>query len=1064
MNSPFGYDIRPGRGWPFPMPFPTALVLFVLTLVGYWVLRSPSAFPGPPTQMLLEHLKMEATPARTHLLWGWAVRLAGRLPGWLSIAGWMGLFSAACGALSVTMLSLLMSEVGYVFPGEPGPNSLSREIQARRLSGLVAGLFLASCIPFGILSTRSLPGSFHVVLMLLAALIFKGYQDLGRPSRLVALGLVVGVGITEYATFWILFPLIVILVLREMFRWETLGRWSHHLVFWGALLVGLSLYGFHADAIYRQGLPSQVYATRWAALLDLLAGQGRLVATIRYYHGFPVAMAFCLVPWLALFPLSSRSPWAYDAGPVGMRLVLIGGLLAALYNAAFAPWALMGMGYVLVTPYVVMAGCMGYMAGEFWILGEEHILMDYRRRLRSRRWVASAFALALPVAVLGAVLHNRPVTDGRTAQIVNNVAERVLDSMDEASILFSSGVLDDTLHISIRQRWSPVLLIRGPRTSSPIYLRRLADSFRDPSLRQPLLSGNISKFVQNLCEHEHGLRTMRFIDMPDVFRPFGHLIPDGLAYRIQTDPLDRAAVRDLAASQREFWMDLMEQAKHPIAENNPARPFQNYIRLMVSRVVNHVGVLQARHDERAGALETFRAAWRIYPENLSVLLNLSLLAERLEDPEREEIHAALEELVGDTEGERWRLATLYGEVWNARHWLGRGWVWALSGQIGPEGGAASTEEEEAPPTVLDARQVELVDKAYLRWTQALPPDMAFHARLARNPRDFDAWVGLFRNAMRQGDWLAADVLLQAAREISQTEGLLAFDEAMVDLISGRREEALAQLDVLSHQTPGDPRVWTAVALLTEMDDPRNREAIWVLRNRHADSSMVRMVLASILMSQGQWRQAMTELERTVEMEGYPDHAWELFLAVAQEIGNPRLIDASVRGLTARNPDHYIRFQNEGVAHYQKGEYELAERTFRAGLRRSRSPVLLNNLAHVVRVRGGDLAEALALVNEALALQPGTPSMHNTRAQIHMSAGRLTDARADVLDALRNGGRNLDTLLDLMETVMAQGDRRQAAAFLRVADALEAHLTPPQRERVGAIRQALGPGPTAGNPR
>ena len=118
--------------------------------------------------------------------------------------------------------------------------------------------------------------------------------------------------------------------------------------------------------------------------------------------------------------------------------------------------------------------------------------------------------------------------------------------------------------------------------------------------------------------------------------------------------------------------------------------------MLTSKVANNLGVMQAERGNEEGALETFRTARQIFPGNLSVLLNLLKLGQTRDLPEAEELEVDWEDLKNNPDGERWALAIRYGYVWNARDWVRRGWVWALSGAPSSEESArySSTESTE----------------------------------------------------------------------------------------------------------------------------------------------------------------------------------------------------------------------------------------------------------------------------------------------------------------------------------------------------------------------------------
>ncbi|MDD4118134.1 MAG: hypothetical protein PHI39_07975, partial [Kiritimatiellae bacterium] len=134
-RRPFSVDRRVGAGM-----FAVALALFVLT-------AGRTVAPGYPADALWARLGGEAPLPVLHPLWGGAVRLLERIPG-ITAARAVNLFSALCGAACAGLLAALMGRVRYrglLVDGAPG--RFVRERQARRLSGWVAGLYLAVSIP-----------------------------------------------------------------------------------------------------------------------------------------------------------------------------------------------------------------------------------------------------------------------------------------------------------------------------------------------------------------------------------------------------------------------------------------------------------------------------------------------------------------------------------------------------------------------------------------------------------------------------------------------------------------------------------------------------------------------------------------------------------------------------------------------------------------------------------------------------------------------------------------------------------------------------------------------------
>ena len=1016
-------------GRQFPTERQIGVFLFLVSLALYVASMSWSPFPGLPTQALLAHLGGDVATGAPDPLWGLLVKGFAHLPGG-GVAAWAGLFSALCGALCVALLGRMMVRVGYLIRNEPGVNSFVREARARRISGLAAGLYLATCIPFWVVSTRSLPGAFHLLMLVAAAWGFSQYQHWGRLRHLGLVGVLFGAGLAEFATFLIYLPMAVFLLAREMFRWRALGSWRAQLTIWAGLLAGLTLHPLNAYVLFRQGAPWGLFASPWQAWAQILKDQIQLIVQVRYSPGFPVILFFSLVPWLTLFAMSPRSPWFYEGWQIAVRLIFIGGLLAVLCNASFSPWNLLGMDYLMVTPYLLLAVCIGYMAGEFWILGEPQVLVDRFRSTRVARRASSVFAGLLPVIVALAGGANWRVVDGRHGQVMAAAAEEVLDRLEGRNIVFSNGLLDDMLRMAIGPGPSPVRVINAPQTYSPLYLRKLATWFPEEALSVPLKQGEFWQFLENLMLSETGPSRVAVIDLPDVFREFAYLVPDGLFYRFETSP-DRVDLAGGGERRRSSWARLEHLAADPAPEGNLARPYQDRLFLLASKVANNVGVMQAERGDEAAALETFRSARRIYPKNLSVLLNLMELGRSRELPEAQELEADWEDCQKAREGARWALAIRYGHVWKAREWMRRGWVWVLSGV--PNSAEASRFQLAAFDDESGGRE-QLLDQAYLMWGVATPEENAHRSALIQDGKNTAALKALCRFALRRNDPDSAEAYMAEALSLGVPEEELLFDRAMEAHVRGDSEKAVAALEALTRQTPGDLRVWMALVLLTGEQNPLNALAMKTLRNHRSAGIGVRLTLASVQMSRRRWVEAQAELEQAVLTDPRNQQAWEMMMIMAQESGNAKLMASSMRTLLSGNPEHYLQYQNRGVALYQKGQMAEAEKMFRIGIQRRRDPVLLNNLATVILEQGGELGEALEFANEALRRQPGNGVMLSTRGEILLKMGRFEEARLDLQASLTKRGRDNVLLLQLAQAYEGVGDPRA----LTIAKALARH--------------------------
>lgn len=1027
------------------------VLLFLGALAVYWATLCRAPAPGQPTQALLIQLGIEIAPGALDPVWGALVRRFARLPG-LSVAGWAGLFSALCGAACVGLLGRLTCRVGYLMRNQPQASSHRRERQARLLSGLVAGLYLAASIPFWRASTRSLPGAFHLLLLLLAAWIYSNYQRSGKVRNLGLLGLLYGAGMAEFATFIVFLPVALLMMWREMFQWQALRSWRGHLLFWGGLALGLALYPLHARYLFRQGAAFGLYSSPWDAWMQILQAQAQLITQAPYRNPvFLFIMVFGLAIWLLLFTMSHRSPWFYEADQIIVRVVFAGILLFILSMVRLA-WERLGIANLMLTPLLLMGASMGYVAGELWIFGEIQVLTDISPARRILRRVFSALALMLPVAVLAAGIQNRRVVDGRHAAVVEAAAREALDRLAGRDIVFSTGLLDDAMRLAVWERNLPVRMISVGRTTSPPYLRQVSRGFSEEVLRVPLQQGNFSQFLENLLLSGEGPARTAILDMPEVFREFGYLVPDGFVYRLEPSA-DRLDLPALIESQRPFWVRMEQMAARPVPEDNLIRPYQNLLLLLVAKVVNNLGVMQAERGDEAGALETWRAARRIYPGNLSVLMNLLALAPGRDLPEAADWEADWDDWRNRNDPARWNLANFYGYVWNASAWVRRAGVWALSGAP-----MSSEAARRMPPASAadDEAHARLVEQIYLIWGTPFRNESFYRSVLMQDEKNIGALVALARLALRRNDADSAAAYLDEAHALGLGDDDSALARALVAYVRGDRESALAALRELTRKVPGDARGWMALLLLTDEQDPANAEALKILKSFPAPSLSLRLSLAWIHLQRFQWAEAQAELDRAVQLDTRNVLTWELMTTVAQIRGIPKLRAASLSAVFAQNPGHPLRAVELAQECFQRGAVAEAEAGLRASLRRTRNPDALNALASLIQEQAtGDLAEARALADEAVRRQPFHPMFRGLRGELLFKIGQLDAAEEDLRLASQALPDHLQARLLLAGIHQARGDVSQACELARELARRRDEMSPQQRERLDRLLLPCG---------
>jgi len=1000
-----------------------ALGLYGLTL-------STGAFPGLPAKSLTWHLGLDSAPTLLDSLWGRLVRLCAGLPGG-SVAFWMGLLSALFGAACVALAGALMMRVRYKLHDAHDPEEVAREFQARLLAGLTTGLFLMVSIPFWVLSTRSLPGTFHLFLLLLAAGFFSEYQRTGKPSRLYGLGLVYGVGITEFATFWVFAPLAALLVVRAMlqraeFRWSVIARTAL------CLIPGLLLYPLNAWTLWSNPTTAlRGFHSMGGVLWYIWRDQWHLIVNAPQITGFLLVMALTVVPWSVLFLLRTKRPaWRYRIWPVLLRWVVLAAAMGALFNSPLAPWNFFGMFYVMVTPYLILAVCTGYVAGEFWVMGQrrDHRNAGIGQPLRSTMGVVG---ILIPVALLAAGAWNLPVANGRSGGEIERLAGQIVDDLQGRDVLLSNGVLDDSIRLVAHQRGLDTLVITLSQVRAKPYCQYLARFFTEPR-HQALLQVGFAAFLQDFMAQDENLMRMASLDLADPLREFGYLVPDHLLFRVEISP-EAVDLPRLLESQPPFWSRMEAWQQHPLDERNPAVGYQRYLLRLASKVANNLGFMQVSAGEDAAAVATFLQARRLDPENISALLNLLTLAQENQAPELAEYEAEWMAFKDRHVDPRvmWSLSSLYGYVHNTGFLVRNGMMWAVSGKPS----MAEAELRRAAGGKQVNKEVKnFLGRAYLQSGDLQRSAEFYREVLQENPTDAKALLMLAELSMNAEDYSGAEKLFQQAEEAGVPAGPLRFDRAALAYLQGRTEEALEGLQALVKEDKENVRAWALLAMLTsDGRDPSTYEkSLKTLTHLQGSSPDIRLMLAELHMSREEWSAARDELEQVTRMNPRQVRAWEMLVAVDFQERKRELAEDHVRALLTLDPENFTGNLMLGSFQYARGQFSLAESSYRAALRRQRDPAALNDLAYLLMIKGGQMEEALQLVEEALALQPDNAIFLSTRGEIFLREGRLDEAEQDLQQVLF---AMPDTPAALLLSAQLYAARGQNDAALELAEGL-----------------------------
>lgn len=142
----------------------------------------------------------------------------------------------------------------------------------------------------------------------------------------------------------------------------------------------------------------------------------------------------------------------------------------------------------------------------------------------------------------------------------------------------------------------------------------------------------------------------------------------------------------------------------------------------------------------------------------------------------------------------------------------------------------------------------------------------------------------------------------------------------------------------------------------------------------------------------------------------------------------------------------------------RGDAAGAERLYQQVLERQpNDPATLNNLAHIIMAQPARLAEALDLVNRALQQQPQNPSILDTKGQILLAMGKLSEAAAELERAASIRPGDAKILLNLVQARIQQNrldEARRTLDEVEQAQSGRSTLDAQDQQRIKEMRQEL----------
>ncbi len=1031
-----------------------ALGVFLAALAVYAFNLVPHAVPGPSADALASALGLRGGLVTRHLVWRRALGAV------LSCASPQGAvlsanaFSALVSALGVGLVYLVLSQLLLLcfeyehFELKLGRNPTRRLGLAAAAGGLAAAAALLFCAPYWGVAAQVRPDAFHLVWLLLSALLLLRFGATGRLPWLYAFGAVHALGLSQTSCFWGWAPVFYLYALyvlwsSDKLRWSTAGAFVLLTAALAGGLFWLDLSSVLASAEYAR-LPAATAPTAGKlaknALKALVTGIWGSVP--RAY--WMILLGLCVAPCLAVLLAARRAlNGERDVAMLCMHAIVAIVTALVVVDPPFSPWQLYGGESLQILPHAMMALSLGYLVA--W--ADTALLLRSPRGGGAARGALAACTAAL---LLFAAFHNAGDANPRGVRFSWRYADAVLDGLRGRTHLATEdlGLFDSTFQLRARER--------GVELAAPIDLSRpgdtrlLADVRRSmPTVRLSNVAsvGYLPLLKQWISRREEAGDELALMVFPDLWYlgPW-EAVPSGLVFlggKPGESVPDENADDEFLALVDELDAELADVTEDSFGWK---RRLAHFVRRQVCLSGNNLGFTLERAGRSEEAFALYRRLHAFHPEHVPSLLNwASLVRQGLHPEDADDVRAALEKFQKDVMERRHpevgNLAIRDGYVSDPAAYAVAGWNWARSGE--PKLAVVSLRDaaERFGPDRQNAMLAVLAEM-HLAGGDAAASEKAWLEVLEDDPGDNRALVGLVNVCLLDGRPAEAREWLGRARSAGVPAARLLQLEAAVCLAEGDAEgarTAATSLRELQPSAPEAPLLLSQVeaAAFREADaDAAREQALARLRSEIGElSRLLGAEALPVLLASGEAKRfearfddARQDYLAALAKMAPGDRAYPLALSYVLDL-DFRLADkdaarSHAREMLSRSPDHAFANYLLGSLALEAEEYESAEDYLAHAAESTDAFFVLNDLA-VAQQALHRLPAAEKTVRAALAAAPGEYSPHDTLGCILLEKGDVAGALAEFEAAQKIFGTDPRVDLHIAMAALRLGDERRA---------------------------------------
>lgn len=1026
-----------------------AFAVFVFT-------AGSGVFPGDSAFYVAGATGLVPRYAPSDSIWYFLAHLVAATP-FGSVASRLNLLSAVCGAVSAGLLYWVVGRtIGMILSDGA---SEAKRLLAARIAGLLSALALTFSIPFWFVASRAHAYSFDILLVLFLSWLFLQYVIKGKQWLAILFAFAYGLAIVEWSTFIVLAPLFGLALLFVYWKNENLTFWPvAKLVIAG--VAGLGLYFLVAWAFYdTPGYHARGYAGYWQVLWYMWRDQYYEITRSLPTHGWLLVLVTSIIPFLIVLMLGKRSlTGESDLHTVILHAVLTIACVTVLADLKIAPWRIIGQSRVLVTPYLLNAIVFGYLAIYWWLLfAAQRRLTVMDTGTKGGQIVGACFVvLAGGFAVSLPFMHFDQV-DARPLKPLDMVARQIVKDMGDREWLVTDGVIDNMVIAAAHDKGKKIKVINLSGAGGEIYQRYIATLFTDPRLKN-LAAIGVRQLVQEWFARDPEIASKVAVYWtPNVVLAGGYVVAPAATVCLPVKAKGDIEGRTAFASAEPFWRRLIAVSKESGTENNILKAYRQHILSRVSLAANNMGVYLEDLGQKDDAFASYDYAVQINPQNLSALLNISVMLNTgYRSDKYKDLLDRVKAIASKTDPRViWTLSDVCGFVRLPEAFTRSGLYWAVSGQAKLAESSFKRAVELSSPENVGVAKGRLAD-TYMSQRENTSAEKIYKEILGTDAKNVGALLGMARLKIRDNDAAGAQEFLGKVEKSGVVVTAYAVEQASAHLIAGETNKACAYLQSVVEKHPAYRAGWQLLAKTAFLaGDDKRLQALVEKASSEKDvpSYIVSSLRGLSAVLQNDLIGGRRYLESSLGSLANQPFIAECILKLDLALGDRDNAAKNARLLLTVDPDNAFANHIMGVLHLSGGRYELAEDSLRKAAESMKAPEILNDLAWILCVRK-KYDEAEKYSREALALSPKSHVMWDTLGVILTRRGRLQDAEQAMQKALDLAQDKASPGLMLhMADVQAQlGNKQKAAGLIEAAENVKSQLSAEDQETLERVKR------------